>query len=285
MSSEVTKIPCEPMIGADVEAFLYSNEKTALVPCVGILPGTKEEPFPLPNLGAGYAVQEDNVMVEFNIPPKKTASQFCRAIKTAKRGVIDMLQEKYPGEYRMIFRSDAKFLQKELQSPQAKLIGCEPDFNAYEGGQMRRNPPPVGLYRGAGGHVHLGGDFQCPDFIAALFADLVIGVAGWTSEMTSKRAEWYGMPGVYRPKPYGIEYRSPDCMWAEESGSMDNVAHLAIGLSNWLTKKDAREIQTSFRAIDWNRVYQFNSHSVKITNRDSVRDQIIIEAQNAGLPV
>ena len=285
MSSEVTKIPCLPQIGADVEAFLYSNKENRFVPCVGVLPGTKENPFPLPGMPKGYAVQEDNVMVEFNIPPKKTPGQFTTAIHKAVSGVRAMLEEKYPTEFRMYFKADARFMQKDLTSQQAKLIGCEPDFNAYEGGVMRRDPPPIGVHRGAGGHIHLGGDFQCPDFIAALFADLSLGVAAYTKLTKARRDDWYGKPGVYRPKPYGIEYRSPDCMWAQDQDSTGHVAHNAILLARWLTKTDARDIQTTFRGIDWNRVYQYNSHSDAIHDRDEARNIIINEAQLAGLPV
>ena len=279
---EVAKKPCAPLVGADVEAFLYNTRYDRAEACVGILPGTKEKPSPLKGLRKGFAVQEDNVMPEFNIPPAGDGKKFATNIANAKKGVRMLL----PEHRDLVFKPAMLFADKQLTSPQAKLIGCDPDFDAYQGGAMRRGAPPLTKWRNAGGHIHLGGDFQCPDFVAALFADLVVGLAGGTVGVRrSKRDLWYGRPGVYRPKPYGIEYRSPSCMWATSSNATKYAGHYAIVLAKWLTESDARDIQTTFRQINWSRVYGYLSFEGDLNGRENTKNAIITEASQAGAPV
>ena len=285
--AELVKKACEPLVGADIEAFLIDKDFT-FVPCVGILPGTKEHPHPIKGLKSGFAMQEDNVMVEFNIPPASTYTQFYNHIYRAQAGVKEYLTNKYPGKgYAFIHQSDALFNADQLTSEQAKTIGCEPDFDAYQGGAMRRDLPALSNWRGAGGHVHLGGDFQCPDFVAALFADLCIGVRCKLGNESGRRSLWYGKPGIYRPKPYGIEYRTPSSVWASHKSSIQNVGNCALRLAKWLTHKDAREIQVVFRAIDWGVVY--NAMRFKegegVAQREARIKEAIHMGQKAGAPV
>ena len=53
-------------IGCDPEFFLLKNKQPHSA--IDLVGGTKEKPKPLPK-GKGFSVQEDNVSVEFNIPP------------------------------------------------------------------------------------------------------------------------------------------------------------------------------------------------------------------------
>ena len=81
-----------------------------------------------------------------------------------------------------------------------------------------------GNVRTCGGHIHLGGDFQCPDFVAALFAELFLGVFGrLPMNFKSVRQRWYGQPGIFRSKPYGIEYRTPDSSWTSDTSYMEYI--------------------------------------------------------------
>ena len=222
------KQACPSMIGCDVEGFLYNELTDKYVPCVGLLPGTKDEPHQLPDMNKGYCIQEDNVMVEFNIPPQKTAKNFEQAL-VAVRGAVERM---LPAHHSVIYRPSVKFSAKDLMSTQAQTIGCDPDFDAYQGGDIRTKLPDLNLYRGAGGHIHIGGDFQCPDFVAALFADLCIGmVNGLTGNKQDRRTGWYGQPGIFRPKPYGIEWRSPSSYWMSLGDYYNYIGSSTINLS------------------------------------------------------
>jgi hypothetical protein len=52
------------MVGSDMEVFLRDNLSGVPVPVCGLIGGTKEKPKEVLG-GNGFAVQEDNVMLEF----------------------------------------------------------------------------------------------------------------------------------------------------------------------------------------------------------------------------
>ena len=59
-------------IGADPEILLRDSDY--LYRSVeGLIGGTKNAPVPIEGLPSGFGAQEDNVMLEFNIPPATTA--------------------------------------------------------------------------------------------------------------------------------------------------------------------------------------------------------------------
>lgn len=288
MSMDIAKKPCEPQVGADIEGFILNIDSAYPVPCVGLIKGTKEEPHPIAGLPKGFAMQEDNVMVEYNIPPAKNYKSFANNIQAARAAVTDALYA-LNNSYVLNVSPDMHFKKEHLTSKQAQLIGCDVDYDAYQGGAVRRAPAkPLDNWRSAGGHIHLGGDFQCPDFVAALFCDLSIGLAGNTVGLNStRRAAWYGQPGVFRPKPYGIEYRTPDANWTASRTTVQRVGAYAINLCKWLTDSDARTIQTTFRAIDWAEVRRLCvfDPNVSTTARKKERATVINAARRAGAPV
>ena len=281
------KIPSPVAIGTDIELFLYDNEKAGIVPCVGILEGTKEKPFQPEGYGKGYAIQEDNVMVEYNIPPVATTPEFMTAVRNGRTMVAKELSKRHGGLYSLDYRTVShKFKARELQSPQAKLIGCEPDFDAYEGGSIRTNPPAPGLVRSCGGHIHLGGDFNCPDWVAALFAELFIGMRGRVHNKQSERSKWYGKPGIFRPKPYGIEYRTPDNSWATSISGLETISAWGIETARFLTHSDALVIQRAFRSIPWVKVREWMLREDKGTRPAKVQySEIIRAAKKGGLKI
>jgi hypothetical protein len=281
------KVPSEIGIGTDLEMFLFDNTEKRIVPCVGILDGTKDKPYRPEGYGKGYAIQEDNVMVEFNIPPAHDVANFCHSVSTARKMVMEELHRRYGRKYSLYKRGHVHtFKAADLASAQAQTIGCEPDQNAYEGGAIRTNPPKPGLQRGCGGHVHLGGDFHCPDFVAALFAELFIAVrAGICPTQTDPRTKWYGQPGVYRDKPYGIEYRTPNNRWALDSGSVEMVGHYGLACARYLTENDAVQLQRAFREIPWLKVRKYVMSEKGTTPSQRLYRDIIRAAQKTGVPV
>lgn len=278
----MSKQACPSMVGVDVEGFVYNNATDRYVPCVGLVPGTKDHPHQLDDLRKGYCIQEDNVMVEFNIPPQKTARNFESALVDVRAAVDAML----PEDHMAVYCPSVKFSPKDLMSEQAQTIGCDPDFDAYKGGSIRTELPALSNYRGAGGHIHIGGDFQCPDFVAALFADVTIGIQnGITGNKRDARTSWYGQPGIYRPKPYGIEWRSPSSHWMSMGDYYSYIGSSTLALSRWLSENDAKTIQQTFRAINWKRVHNYLTFNPSITNRGNERQIIVDAARKAGAPL
>ena len=245
------KEPCEPKVGADVEVFLTKDDH--VVPCVGLVEGTKDKPWQPPDFVKGFALQEDNVMLEFNVPPASSLWAWEENLRTARK----MLKQYTPPEHKYIVVEHNNFIPKDLRSTQAKTIGCEPDFDAYSGGEERTFCGVLGNTRTCGGHIHLGGDFNCPDFVAALFADLLIGTLPDVRSRGGPRAEWYGKAGIYRPKPYGIEYRTPSNRWFSDRSTIHNAGCAAYHLARYLTYSDAATIRLAFKAIPWTMIREY----------------------------
>lgn len=250
-------------LGADPEFFLFDDNYGAyggIRPCVGLIPGTKDNPTPL---GVeGFAVHEDNVVVELMIPPTSRISTFANHIVTGKQLIVD----EYLSENKQWLSSDGAhcFEANELSSTQAKTFGCEPDYDAYTGGKVRTVGKEIkdGRWRYAGGHVHLGGFFNCPPFVAALFADIFITLPSYLGGGHSgtyalqggharQRLEWYGQPGIFRAKPYGIEYRTPSSYWTIDGDSAHYMGDKAMRLIHYLENTSALKIREALNNINW----------------------------------
>lgn len=257
-------------LGADPEFFLYDNQYGSyggIRPCVGIIPGTKESPHPLSE--EGYAVHEDNVAIELTIPPCRNSGNFASSVLNGKQLIRDefLNEEQYLNE-----QSAHRFTIGQLNTKQAKAFGCEPDYDAYTGGKMRSVGKDLteGRFRFAGGHVHLGGDFNCPPFVAALLADLFITLPAYAHSNTPgtyalfgpyyrHRLGWYGRPGIFREKPYGIEYRTPGPYWTTNLDSAYWMGERSMRLIHYLENTSATEIRSSISEVNWLEVQTFLS--------------------------
>lgn len=229
------------------------------VACVGIIPGTKQEPHVLANAPAdGFVCHEDNVCLEVGIPPATDAMAFAHNIQTVRKLVEEEFLERQG--LTLLNYPSIQFSPHQLLSKQAKNFGCEPDYNAYASGAVRTIDPALvaGNLRFAGGHIHIGGEFNCPPFVAALFADIFLSLPYlatkknlfWSQEW-QRRALWYGQPGIFRAKPYGIEYRTPSNWWARGIDNASMVGSAALSLSRFLSSTSATRLRTAVRNIDW----------------------------------
>jgi hypothetical protein len=234
----------------------------------------------------GFGIQEDNVMAEWNIPPAHSYQYFDKNICAIRDAVQLRL---IPKGYELAVDTEAaqQFAPKHLVSDQAKTFGCDPDNDAYTGGKQRVYVPAVTRWRSAGGHVHLGGDFNCPDFVAALFAELFISVKNSLYAGDTERKLWYGKPGIFRSKPYGIEYRTLDNQWALERNTRQTVGYSALACSRFLTETDAGELQEIFRAIPWTQVREVVEHGADngAGFAGDLEAQVIYTARKAGCPI
>jgi hypothetical protein len=119
-------------LGADPEVFLM--RKNAYLSSIGRVGGTKEKPLQIPGLPEGYTVQEDNVTVEFGIPPCATSERFQKAIALVQQEGLKYIQiknEHLPLKFSKL--SCTIMPKKEMDHPNAFIFGCEPDSNAWTG--------------------------------------------------------------------------------------------------------------------------------------------------------
>lgn len=198
------------VVGADPELFLTDlegNYKSA----VGQIGGSKRHPLKITS--NGHALQEDNVAVEFNIPPAKSVEDFCKDIKF----MLSVIEEKVKNKFKLSFDPAVLFPPEELDTPQAKRFACIPDYNVWTDRPtvVPRYPPPLDRLRTAGGHIHIGWDKPNKkdriNLIKAL--DLFYSVPMSVIETPNLRRNLYGKAGCYRSKPYGVEYRTPSNYW------------------------------------------------------------------------
>lgn len=197
-------------IGADPELF-FKNSSGKFISSIGLIGGTKDAPLPISK--DGHAVQEDNVSVEFNIPPSNSATEFVNHLNF----VLNHLEHRAK-ELNLQFAVNvaaASFDEDQLMNPAALVFGCEPDFNAWSG---KKNPRPEAedwKLRSCGGHVHVGTKFDAVRVIRAM--DLFLGVPSVFLDPDTKRRQLYGKAGAFRPKPYGCEYRTLSNFWIWEN--------------------------------------------------------------------
>lgn len=194
--------------GCDPELFLRNKATGEFISSIGLIGGTKDFPMPI---GEGCAVQEDNVAVEFNIPPASTAQEFVDSINFN----LKYLRERADTMgLELCIQPSAKFGPDQLANPAALEFGCEPDFNAWKDGEQ--NPSPHAddpALRSAGGHIHV----EVPDGINILDVvkamDMYVGVCMLAFDNDKARRKLYGGAGAFRKKPYGVEYRTASNMW------------------------------------------------------------------------
>ena len=242
-------------IGADPELLLRDRNTGAPVAVCGKLGGSKGSPEPLFPDSDSYGYQEDNVALEFNIPPVQRERDFARAITRGINGCIDLVRTRLGEDVEIDTACGRLFPEDLLEHPTAKQFGCSPDNDGYDGGSRI---PPVspdllvtddGSWRFVGGHVHLGYDSQVPPHIVATMCDLFLGLPSIGVDVQGERRKWYGSAGRYRETSYGIEYRTLSNFWLFDEDLTEGIAKRAFQLLHMLS--DTKDCQKLYREIPW----------------------------------
>lgn len=205
------------LLGSDPEVFLLDhmgNPRSA----VGLVGGSKEEPLKQ----GGFAYLEDNVTVEFNIPPCPSVEYWVHNHNIALEWINTNVA--VPNNCTIAIESALEFPDSELKTPGAQTFGCNPDFNAW---LLEPNPSPSAEstnLRTAGGHIHIGVQLNLAKKMQLIRAlDVMLGVPLAMLNPTDRRNELYGNAGACRLKPYGIEYRVPSNIWLSNETLMREV--------------------------------------------------------------
>ena len=227
-------------IGADPEVFVKDSKTGEFVGAHGLIEGTKENPVDLP--GTHCQGQVDGMALEFNTLPMYDVANFARHIHQGKKGLQRRFTQSWGYDYdndgwnyrikyknptlKIALVTTAEFSQDEWdRAPrEAKILGCEPDFNAWTE-KVNKPPNAAATFRTAAGHVHIGWGrrFNLDDHflkVCAGFAremDAVVGVASLLWDQDTKRRELYGKAGAFRPKSYGVEYRTLSNSWVRNT--------------------------------------------------------------------
>jgi hypothetical protein len=194
-------------LGADPEVFLVDRKGNPFS-AEGLFGGTKQEPKPMEGLPGGFFIQEDNVAAEFNIPASRDPGEWARSLQQGMAYIKEVAKKhKLKPAYAAAF----EFPRYQVSTPQALLLGCEPDFNAWTEAVNPR-PRAPDLMRTAAAHIHVSwdqpNDEQRWEFVRGL--DVFLGLPSILATDPSPRRQLYGKAGACRLKKYGVEYRVLD---------------------------------------------------------------------------
>lgn len=209
-------------VGCDPELFLVKKDGSPLS-AHGAVAGTKSSPLKVD----GGAVQVDGMALEFNTDPVGLEGQF----NTFNQNINTVLKKLKESVKQVDGFKTAKFNIVPVQDfgeeimaatpDEAKELGCDPDFCAYT---KEPNPRPDGevTFRTASGHIHVGWGADipvdhpdhieiCANFVKMM--DAHVGLFMTIIDTDPRRRTLYGKAGAFRPKPYGVEYRTPSNQW------------------------------------------------------------------------
>lgn len=207
------------LVGCDPEIFVQKDG--VYVSAHGLVQGTKAAPFKVKD----GAVQVDGMALEFNIDPAHNECEFIGNVTS----VLSTLRKMCP-DYNLVASPVAEFSHEyiEQQPAEAKELGCDPDFNGWT---QQENPRPNGNLpmRTAAGHLHIGftngADTQDPGHLrrcasVAKQMDFFLGLPSLFYDKEVRRRSMYGNAGAFRPKVYGVEYRTLSCAWLQSEERM-----------------------------------------------------------------
>lgn len=199
------------LVGCDPELFVKKDG--IFRSAWNLITGTKTDPTPVQQ----GAVQVDGMALEFNTDPAASEDEFLSNITVVMRQLEAMVPD-----YEIVKTPVAHFDKEyfDLQPLESKILGCDPDFNAYT---MEANSPPDNKrpMRTASGHVHIGFEVNeardGPHFNIAVAVcrqmDFYLGLPSLVYDKDTERREMYGKAGAFRMKPYGMEYRVLSNAW------------------------------------------------------------------------
>jgi len=195
-------------LGCDPEVFLQNNAGKP-ISSIGYIKADKWNPMQIPDMPQGFTLQEDNVSLEYGIPPAASAQEFIGSINAVMEKSLDYLPELSFSKLSCII-----FPEDQMQHPLAHIFGCEPDYDAWEEKENKKPQPPHAFMRSAGGHVHIETDQDPINVIRKV--DLFLGVPSVLMDSGEDRKKLYGKAGAHRVKSYGPEYRVLSNFWIFE---------------------------------------------------------------------
>jgi hypothetical protein len=197
----------------------------------------------------GHKFYYDNVLAEIAIKPASTRNQAVEHTQQALGQLSKLIKP-----YKLLIRSSAKYPSKQLTHKEARIAGCNPEWNVYT---LKCVLPPEDVisntsFRTAGGHIHVGAEGlnnPVKAFDVIRMMDLFIGIPALfldKDETSKERRKIYGHAGSHRATNYGFEYRSLGNFWFQ---SPDHV-ELIYDLVNFVLEFIAEDGHKKFWVVN-----------------------------------
>ena len=189
------------------------------------------------------SMHRDNVMVELCPDQVSNALDMVTNVDTLIDQAESYLTKAMGETITLSFEPTVKFSEDALASPYAQELGCDIDWLASMGRGTKRTQMSANTlkqYRCGGGHIHVsyGTREQVEEPVAIHLADMVLGTLEATMGTQGKRRNFYGIPGLYRPKTYGnikgVEYRTPSNLWLSSKERISAMVNNAISMQSVL---------------------------------------------------
>ena len=243
-------------LGSDPEVFLQDVNGNP-ISSIGYINADKWHPMQIPGMKKGFTLQEDNVTLEYGIPPASSADEFVKHINA----VMEKSKEYLPG---LSFSklSCIVFPEEQMRHPSAHIFGCEPDFNAWTCEVNAKPEPPHPFMRSAGGHIHVETTRNALEVVRLM--DLFLGVPSVLMDDGEMRKQLYGKAGAFRAKSYGVEYRTLSNFWIFEEA-----------LIRWAWRNTERAVASDLDVM----VYQDRILEAVNNNNRDVAKQLVQELE------
>lgn len=216
------------LIGSDFEHFIEDGDGK-IISAIQFNEGTKQIPQKLDK--EGCCIQRDGVLQECNVPPVELGGgeEFWDNVNYVR----DYLEEKLGKDgLKLKCCASATLDDDQMQDPEANVLGCDPDFNAWEEGAINTKPRlREKNFRTCGCHFHMSFEEDGEDYnpkadtvleLVKLF-DLFVTVPFVLIDEDIKRRKLYGKAGSFRPcswseDVHGVEFRqlSNKCLQNKE---------------------------------------------------------------------
>lgn len=192
-------------IGSDPEALIVNKDSGNVVSAKRFTIGTKDKPE---ILDGGFAIMNDNVLIEGNIPPSADRNGFIAAMNQ----LHEIISNRAARRLGVQLNVDAIEISTELAATrEGKEFGCSSFRDAWNDFLEIQTPQLLTNWRTVGCHIHLGFDEESEFFKMAVvraFDMLVTCEAIKESGFNFRTSNLYGLLGSARITSYGVECRS-----------------------------------------------------------------------------
>lgn len=241
------------LFGADPEVLLQTTGDGAYIPAWNITKGTKDS-HQIIDTKKGIDIHADGVALEINFKPSTVSGALTSAQSALNTVYKYLLREGVTMNY-VPYVEEKHFDAKTLMHPLALMSGCDPDFSAYSKikGEPRAAPDTRG-YKFFGGHIHIGYDTKVIEtyaFIRMIEGLIYTGII--EQDVQGPRRKTYGLAGLYRPKSYGVEWRTPSPFWLREVGYFNHIAAKVHDIYAALLSSP-KKVNTWYHQVNWGEV-------------------------------